>query len=289
MLYDFENGWALNNAQIPRSVGKDYQKTCYAHYANFWQEGVTVDVINGHADLTGYKIVIAPMLYLMQDGLAERIEAFVQAGGVFVTTYLSGMVDDSDLCFLNGYPPALRRTLGIYSEEIDALTDQQQGDITFCEGNALQLGGSYHFRQYAELIDLETATTVATYDSEFYTGYPAITVNSYGKGKAYFLAARTDDALLREFYGAIIRSENIARAIQNPLPTGVTAQVRESDQQRFVFLMNFTEESKQVELGDTSFVDALSQSQIRHSMTLSPYDIRILSTPNEKTEAEISS
>ncbi len=286
VLYDFENGWALNNAQIPRSVGKDYQKTCYAHYAPFWQQGVTVDVINADADLTGYKIVIAPMLYLMQAGLAERIEAFVQAGGVFVSTYLSGMVDDSDLCFLNGYSPALRRTLGIYSEEIDALTDEQEGTIRFCEGNTLQLGGLYPFSQYAELVHLETATTVAAYDSEFYVGYPAITVNAHGKGKAYFMAARTDDSLLRDFYGAIIQSEKIARALQSPLPTGVTAQVRENDQQRFVFLMNFTEESKQIELDAEHFADVLTGEVIGQSLTLSPYDIRILRTPDDRGDTQ---
>ncbi|MCA0453232.1 MAG: beta-galactosidase [Chloroflexi bacterium] len=276
MLYDLENGWALNNAQIPRSIGKQYQETCYAHYATFWRQGVTVDVVNGAADLSGYKLVIAPMLYMMQAGLAEQIEAFVQAGGVFVTTYLSGMVDETDLCFLNGYPPALRRTLGIYVEEIDALTDPQQGTITFREGNDLQVSGSYAFRQYAELIHLETAASVAEYASEFYAGSPAITVNAHGSGKAYFMAARTDKALLQDFYGAIIKSENLRRAIQPKLPSGVTAQVRENDKQRFVFLMNFTNEKKHVELGEDSFTDAETGSAVGQSIMLEGYGIRIL-------------
>ncbi len=285
VLYDLENGWALKNAQLSRTVGKNYQPTCHAHYASFWQHGVTVDVINSHIDLSPYKIVIAPMLYLMQAGLAERIEAFVQGGGVFVATYLSGMVDDSDLCFLNGYPAALRRTLGIYSEEIDALTDDPQGTITFCKGNDLQLQGSYQFKQYAELIQLETAEMVACYDSEFYASYPALTVNKHGSGKAYFIAARTDDALLADFYASLIKSENIVRALQSSLPRGVTAQVRETDNQRYVFLMNFTDKEQQVELGEKHFEDVLTGLPIGQSVTMSPYDVRIISNSVDTSRA----
>ena len=282
VIYDYENGWALNNAQIPRTLGKNYQATCHAHYAPFWQQGVTVDVINAQADLSPYKIVIAPMLYMMRAGLAERIEAFVQAGGVFVTTYLSGMVDDSDLAFINGYPPALRRTLGIYSEEIDALTDEQQGTVEFCEGNDLNLSGTYGFHQYAELIHPEKATMIAAYSSEFYAGYPAVTVNRHGAGKAYFIAARTDDALLADFYGKLIDSEKISRALPGVLPIGVSAQVRETGEKQFLFLMNFTDQLQKVELGDRHFTDLVTGSPMEDLVTLYPYDIRILSSPNLK-------
>ncbi len=276
VMYDFENGWALNHAQLPRSLGKNYQATCHQHYGCFWQQGVAVDVINAHADLNTYQIVIAPMLYLMQAGLAERIEAFVQAGGIFVTTYLAGMVDDSDLTFLNGYPPALRRTLGLYSEEIDALTDEQQGVIEFCAGNELQLSGSYSFHQYAELIHPETATMIAAYGSEFYAGYPAVTVNNHGNGKAYFIAARTDDHLLADFYAALLRSENITGALSVELPRGVSAQVRETETQRFVFLMNFTNQHQRVEPGEAQYVDALTGLHLQRTLDLVPYDMRIL-------------
>jgi len=279
VMYDYENEWALNNAQIPRTLGKKYQITCQHHYAPFWQQGISVDVINAQADLGKYKIVIAPMLYLMQEGLPERIEAFVQAGGVFVTTYVSGMVDDSDLAFLNGYPPALRRTLGIYSEEIDALTDGQHGIVEFCEGNDLNLAGSYSFHEYAELIHPETATMIAAYGSEFYAGSAAATVNHHGNGKAYFIAARTNDDLLYDFYKSLAQSENIIGALSADLPKGVTAQVRETDSQRFVFLMNFTNELQKVDLGDAQFADQLTGLPVADVVTLYPYDISIFSAP----------
>ena len=61
------------------------------------------------------------MLYLVRPGVGERIEQFVADGGTFVTTYWSGIVDENDLCFQGGFPGPLRKTLGIWSEEIDGL------------------------------------------------------------------------------------------------------------------------------------------------------------------------
>ena len=56
------------------------------------------------ADFSKYKLVIAPMLYMVKPGVAERINDFVRNGGNFVTTYFSGIVNENDLCFLGGFP-----------------------------------------------------------------------------------------------------------------------------------------------------------------------------------------
>ncbi|CAN7594105.1 beta-galactosidase trimerization domain-containing protein [Paenibacillus sp. LjRoot56] len=49
--------------------------------------------------LDRYKLVITPMLYMLKQGTAERLEAFVRSGGTLVITYWSGIVDENDLCF----------------------------------------------------------------------------------------------------------------------------------------------------------------------------------------------
>ncbi|MDI5791639.1 beta-galactosidase trimerization domain-containing protein [Bacillus licheniformis] len=61
------------------------------------------------ADFSRYKLLVAPMLYMLKEGTAERIEQFVQNGGTFVATYWSGIVDENDLTFLGGFPGGLRK------------------------------------------------------------------------------------------------------------------------------------------------------------------------------------
>ncbi len=149
----------------------------------------------------------------MKPGLAERLERFVQDGGTLVCTYWSGIVDEHDLCFLGGFPGPLRRLLGIWSEEIDALYPDQRNAVVMDRRNALGLSGSYEVRDLCDLVHLETAEQLASYERDFYAGRPAVTVNRFGKGRAFYLAARTEDRFLDDFYGRLAAELEIPRAI----------------------------------------------------------------------------
>ena len=80
-------------------------------------------------DLSPYDVVIAPVLYMTRPGFAAKIEAFVEAGGSFVTTFMSGIVDESDRVILGGYPGELRKLLGVWVEETDALFPEAENQV----------------------------------------------------------------------------------------------------------------------------------------------------------------
>jgi beta-galactosidase len=276
IIYDWENCWAIDDAQGPRREKKDYLPTCQAHYRTFWQQGVPVDVIDMDCDFSGYKLVIAPMLYMVRPGVAERIERFVEAGGTFVTTYWSGIVDENDLCFLGGFPGPLRRVTGIWSEEIDALYDHEANHVVIKEGNSLGLSGGYEVRELCDLIHSETAEVLAVYKSDFYAGRPALTVNQFGKGKAYYIAFRNNGDFLSDFYAKLIFDLHLKRAVDVQLPQGVTAQLRSDGERDFVFILNFAPVERRMDLGDRLFKDMLTGEGVTGCISLPGYGVRIL-------------
>ena len=71
------------------------------------------------------------MLYMLQDGVAERLTQFVENGGTLITTYLTGLVDKSDLVFMGEAPAPLKALLGIWVEETDVLFDHQAQTVCF--------------------------------------------------------------------------------------------------------------------------------------------------------------
>lgn len=190
IIFDTQNRWAINDAQGPRNIGVGYEKAVATQYKAFWDQGVAVDVIDMDKDISKYKLVVAPMLYMVRPGVGEKIEQFVQQGGHFVTTYWSGIVDENDLVFTGGFPGPLRKTLGIWSEEIDGLHDGQTNSIEMAAGNELGLTKDYVAHELCEVIHLEGATALAYYKEDFYAGLPALTVNEFGEGKAYYIASR---------------------------------------------------------------------------------------------------
>ena len=278
VVFDWENRWALEDAKGPRNDGeKRYLSTCIAHAAPFWTRGIPFDVIDMDQDLSRYKLVIAPMLYLLRPGVADRIEAFVQAGGAVVATYLSGWVDESDLCFLGGFPGPLRRVLGLWSEEIDALGVGETNAVRFEHGNPMGLSGEYPAHIFCDLIHAEGAETLATYAKDFYAGRPAVTVNAFGKGRAYYHAARMGERFLEDFYGVLSNDLKLIRALPADLPAGVTAQRRSDGKRDFIFVMNFPGRPQCVDLpADGSFTDMVTGEAVSGALKLEGFAMRVI-------------
>jgi beta-galactosidase len=197
-------------------------------------------VIGQEDDFSSYKLLVAPMAYSLQPGFAERVAAFVSAGGTFVTTYLSGWTDENSLVFENGFLGPLQEVLGVWSEEFDARTTVTRNRV----GAPVQdsdWGEEEDFtgRKMCELVHTTTAETLLTYTEDFYAGRPAFTVNRYGGGRAYYIASRNTTAFTNRYLAEIARESGV-RPLITDLPKGVTAQTRKAEGKEWIFLMNAT-------------------------------------------------
>jgi beta-galactosidase len=276
IIYDMENRWAIDDSQGLKKYKKDYEESCQEVYKVFWQNGISVDVINMDCDISKYKLVIAPMLYMVRPKVADRINEFVKQGGTFVTTYFSGIVDENDLCFLGGFPGPLREVTGIWSEEIDSLYDNEVNYIEVKDSKIDSLKQHYEVKDYCDLIHVENAEAIGVYKNDFYAGMPSLTVNNYGKGKAYYIAARTGEDFNRDFYSKLIRDLKIKSVIGGKLPKGVTAQMRFNKDNKYVFIMNFDEEQKKISLGTEEYIDIILGERVSNEIELSKYGFKIL-------------
>ena len=132
LIYDWENRWALSNAQFGINRGdKGYEETVRTHHAALMRAGFGVDVLDQSCPLEGYSLIVGPMTYMLRPGFAEKVRDFVAEGGVYVSTYCSGWVNEEDLCFMCGFPGPLREVAGIWDEETDALDPTQGNTFTW--------------------------------------------------------------------------------------------------------------------------------------------------------------
>ena len=265
IVFDTENRWALDNAQGPRNCGIHYAEAVRDQYRALWQMGVPVDIVDEESDISKYKLVLAPMLYMLRAGFEEKLRAFVKAGGTLVGTYHTGLVNENDLCHLGGWPGGgLRELYGIWNEEIDGLWDGEENSIVTGDGK------SYRVTELCELIHAEEAKVIGTYGSDFYKGRPALTVSEYGGGQAYYVAARAGVDFYSDFLRTLISALDCKRALPDDAPFGVEACLRETDSERFVFLQNFTGEPKTVDLPE-GYID-LATGQPAAKAELRGYD-----------------
>ncbi|WP_138296157.1 MULTISPECIES: beta-galactosidase [unclassified Clostridium] len=242
LLYDWENRWALRDAKFADNVDKRFEDVVREHYRALWHLSVPVEMVDEESSLDKFKLVIAPMAYLLKEGFANRLMDFTRAGGQVVLTYMSGYVDQRDLVNLGGFPGPLKELAGIWDEELDTLYPDQYNQVTW-------QGKTYRAQGYCTLVHLEGARALAAYEKDFYAGYPALTVNDYGQGRAYYMACRLDDAFLMDFYRKLTASCGISPVLPGALPRGVSAMARTDGEREYVFLMNFSHHPQRVDVG----------------------------------------
>ena len=280
ILFDWENWWAIENASGP-SVDLKYVAQCLSFYGALHQNGIVADVISPDADLSGYDLVVAPVLCMVKPGVAEKLEAFVDAGGTFLTTYFSGIVDENDLAFLGGYPGPLRQLLGIWSEELDVLSPAESNRIVF-EAPFGELDGSYNCGALCDRVHSEGAQILATYGEHFYAGEAALTVNERGRGRAYYLATFPETAALSALMSELCAQKNIAPPLQIvPLENVEVTERIAPDGQSLFYLLNHNSSTVTVPLPEAKFTDLISRETHGKQIELSAYGVAILAVESE--------
>jgi beta-galactosidase len=268
IVFDWDNYWALEYTSGPH---KDltYVDQIHAYYRYFYERNISVDMIPVDADFSRYSAVIAPMLYMVKESMQSELEAYVQAGGILVTGFMSGIVNESDNVHLGGYPGPLRQLAGIWAEEIDALMPEQTNVLCFTDGTKGTCS------MLCDIIHLEGAVSVADYGSDFYAGSPAITRNSFGKGTVFYVGTQPDETALAKTLDQVVTAAKIIPTVNEPTKLEVTRRVNEDT--AYFFLMNFSGESCPVPRSFAGATDMLSGQPLTADTVLQPYDVALVS------------
>lgn len=269
ILFDTENKWALDKCQGPRNIGLDYFGNIRRNYSYFWKNGINVDIIDSTFDLSGYKLVIAPMLYLFRDGIQEKLRRFVRDGGTLVTTCFTGVVNDTDLSFLGeATEDKLSDVLGLWVEEVDSLYD--------CESNRTTWNGkSYSLKELCEICHPTTCETLAVYETDFYAGKPVLTKNQFGKGVAYHVSASADTDFFHALYAKLAAACDLTYAIRTAVPDGISLTWRQSDTEKLIFVQNFGDSAAAVQL-DQPYENVLTGETVSGSLNIEKYGFAVL-------------
>lgn len=238
IVYDTENRWAVLDSQGPRNIGVPYRETSQKMYWAVRRQGLNTDVIDMEDSLEGYKIVLIPMAYLFRAEFEEKVRRYVENGGIAVMTFWSGIVDDTDSCFLGGTPWKLMDVFGLRSMEIDGLYEDEENGAVPVQGNSLGLNRSYSCKNLCELVKVSGAEALMEYEKDFYQGMPVLTCNEYGKGKAYYVCADMEQAFYTDVLDKIVEKEEIQTPLKT-IPEGVEVSTRESSEWVYTFVQNF--------------------------------------------------
>ena len=268
VIFDWDNYWALEYTSGP-TVDLKYVEQIHRYYRYFYEQNIEVDLVPVDADLSKYKLVAAPVLYMIKEGMQERLTDFVKQGGALLITYMSGIVDQSDNVHLGGYPGPLRELAGIWVEEIDALAPEQSNGVSLVNE---ELTGTSNL--VSDLIHLENAEALAHYTSNFYAEMPAVTKNTFGDGTVYYFGGQLEDQLQDQLFKTIVKETDITPVIEEA--TKLEIACRENAEAKFFVIINFHEEAQPLPEMFVGKTDLLTGEVLSSEMMLAQYTTYIV-------------
>ncbi|MFJ6385664.1 beta-galactosidase [Kitasatospora sp. NPDC092039] len=233
VLHDSDAWWAMTVDGLP-SPELDYYAALRRAHRALWDAGRTVDFAHPGQDLSRYRLVIAPTLFLLSDVSAHNLRSYVAGGGTLLVQHFSGVVDENLRSRLGGYPAApLRETLGIRSEEYRPLRRHEV--ITLSDGSTAS--------SWSESLRTEGAEALAAYTHGPLDGSPALTRHAFGSGHGWYLSTRLDDAGYAALVERLLTEAGTAPDLPG-LPPGVEAVTRHApDGRAWHLLLNHRPEA----------------------------------------------
>ena len=212
LIVDAESRWALDTRGLPSPHVRHLDVARALHRA-LWRAGISCDIAAAGGDLSGYRLVVVPAVYLLSPAAASSLRRYVTGGGHLVVTFCSGIADSSHRVYTGGYPGALRDVLGIRVEEFHPLRPGETALLTAADGLAGARGSLW-----TERLRAEGATVLARYAEGVLAGLPAVTRHPFGRGTAWYVSS----LLTHEPLGWLVRAAAAAAGLTSDgvLPDG---------------------------------------------------------------------
>ena len=232
VVHSYEQNWALEIQ--PHHPDLDYVRVSQDIYRALFERNIPVAYVSPESDLTPYKLVIAPPLFLDIPGVAARLEAYVQAGGQLVLLPRTGVKNYENACLTGApLPGPYAELLGIHVLDYDCLRDAE----TKVVADGAEGLGLYWW----DGVTVKSATPLFTATGAEHSGEPAMTMNRYGEGIAWYVATFPDRTLMRAMAARWIAAAGVRSLGESP--PGVELVRRKGPGGEFLFALNHTGES----------------------------------------------
>jgi beta-galactosidase len=280
IVYTHDNDWCLQQPNPPNKFFS-LREHIQLIYNALHDRNVLVDFARPNEDLSKYKIVFVPSLHLYSAGDADRLKLYVQNGGTLVATFNTGLLDDHSMAPDSGFPHNLTDLFGLEVQEFDTLPPNEENHLTF--KGAFPTSHLHPARLWCDLINPKECQVLATYAKDFYAGKPAITMNSFGLGKAIYIGTMSHQHFYHDLVNWLRNMGNLHPILK--VPENIEVSMREREGSRIYFLLNHQSSPIRVQFYKPMH-DFLTGNNIVGNYDIAPHGVLVIDEhPEVKAEA----
>jgi beta-galactosidase len=233
IAYSHDNDWALQQPMQPNKFF-NLRDHIQLFYTALHDRNISVDFARPTEDLSQYKLVFVPSLHLLSGGEADLLKLYVQNGGTLVATFNTGLVDEHNIAPVTGYPHDLTDLFGLEVLEFDPLPPGEENHLTF--KGAFPTNHLHPARLWCDIIEPRECQVLATYSKDFYAGHPAVTLNTFGLGKAIYIGTQSHQPFYYDLVAWLRQTCNLHPLLK--VPDTVQVSMRQKEGTKVYFLLN---------------------------------------------------
>ncbi|WP_333732873.1 beta-galactosidase [Streptomyces sp. IBSBF 3010] len=256
VLHDWDAWWAGAQEGAP-SARLDYAEVIRRWHRALWENGTPTDFARPDADLSRYKAVLVPHLYLLDDAAVDNLVAYVAGGGRLVCGFFSGVADVDDRVRPGGMDARLRELFGIAT--LHEWWPLETDETVECDGFRGTLWSE-------ELEAAEGTEVLAAYRDGELAGLPAV----LRRGRAVYVSTLPEPPALRTLLAGVVREAGVEPVLAG-LPEGVEA-VRRGE---LLFLLHHRREMVTVTVPGV-YEDLLTGRVVTDRIALGRYGVAVL-------------
>jgi beta-galactosidase len=270
ILFSHDNDWALQQPMQPNKFF-NLREHVQLIYNGLHHRNLPVDFARPTEDLSKYKLVFAPSLHLMAGGEADLLKLYVQNGGTLVGTFNTGLVDEHHIAPDSGYPHDLTDVFGLEVLEFDPLPPGEENHMTF--KGAFPTSHLHPAKLWCDIIEPKGCQILATYAKDFYAGRPAMTMNTFGLGKAIYIGTMSH----QHFYDDLVVWLRQVCSLQPLLkvPDTVEVSMRQKANTKIFFLLNHQNSPVRIQFYKPMH-DFLTGMTVAGNFDLPPHGVLVL-------------
>lgn len=279
ILYSHYNEWALQQPNQPNKFF-NLREHIQLIYNALHDRNILVDFARPGEDLSKYRLVFAPSLFLLSGAEADMLKLYVQNGGTLVGTFNSGLVDEHHMAPDSGYPHDLTDLFGLEVLEFDSLPPGEENHLTF--KGSFPTSHMHPARLWCDIIEPGECQILATYAKDFYAGRPAVTMNTFGLGKAIYLGTMSHQHLYYDLVAWLRQICNLHPLLK--VPDTVEVCMRQKEGTKVFFLLNHQNSPVRIQFYKPMH-DYLTGNMFSGSYDIPPHGILVLDEHPESKAA----
>jgi beta-galactosidase len=252
----------------------NYRSILRQMYHTLYRANVGVDfVFPESTDLSNYKVIVVPPLYVASDALLKRLASYVRDGGNLVVAFKSAFCNEFSTVRWEMAPGPLREAAGFRYQEFSTLKQP-----VALKDDPFHAGAENKVSEWAEMILPDTAKGLAYYDQPFFDKYPAITRNSFGKGTLTYEGTVLSDRLQDRVLLSVLQLAGLTGPDQTlPATVRVKHGVNRKGKTLHYFL-NYSSDSQTFTYSYGGGTDLLTREVVGQGqkLKLKPWDVAIV-------------